>query len=108
METDPTQLGIEGEKHPTISELKDPSQPHVHAHLASCSMCRSVVASDELVSAPIPLDLPKGLVSEAAFRWPALSQFNWALDWLDIVAGEHPDRTAIRIVEVDGAETQLS
>src|SRR6185503_80582 len=46
--------------------------------------------------------------ARAAFRWPNLSQFNWALDWFDIVAGEHPDRTAIRIVEVDGAETQLS
>jgi len=35
-------------------------------------MCRSVVLSDErLDSAPIPLDLPKGLVSENAFRWPA-------------------------------------
>lgn len=70
METDPTQPGIAGEKHPTLAELKDASLPHVHSHLASCSMCRSVVASSD-TDAPIELDLPKGLVSEAAFKWPA-------------------------------------
>src|SRR5688572_9013387 len=46
--------------------------------------------------------------AKAAFRWPVLSRFNWALDWFDVVANEHPDRTAIRIVEEDGAETRLS
>ncbi|MBA3461362.1 MAG: protein kinase, partial [Deltaproteobacteria bacterium] len=72
METNPTQPGIAGEKHPTLAELKDPSQPHVHSHIASCSMCRSVVQSSvDGDSAPIELDLPKGLVSEAAFKWPA-------------------------------------
>ncbi|MGE0549522.1 MAG: serine/threonine-protein kinase [Kofleriaceae bacterium] len=71
METDPTQLGIEGEKHPTIAELKDPSQPNIANHLAGCAMCRSVVAAADELSAPIPLELPKGLVSETAFRWPA-------------------------------------
>jgi len=71
--TDPTQLGIEGEKHPTIAELKqEASLPHVHSHLSSCSMCQSVVHSvDEDTSVPIELDLPKGLVSENAFKWPA-------------------------------------
>lgn len=71
--TDPTQLGIEGEKHPTVAELKqEASLPHVHSHLASCSMCQSVVqATKEEVSVPIELDLPKGLVSENAFKWPA-------------------------------------
>ena len=71
MESDPTHPGIEGVKHPTLAELKDPSQPHVHEHLASCSMCRSVIASTVDESAPIALDLPKGLVSENAFKWPA-------------------------------------
>ena len=33
-------------------------------------MCRSVLAAD-VEDVPIPLDLPKGLVSENAFRWPA-------------------------------------
>ena len=46
--------------------------------------------------------------ARAAFRWPVLSRFNWALDWFDVVAGEHPNRTALRIVEEDGAETRLS
>ncbi len=72
MESDPTHPGIAGEKHPTLAELKDGSLPHVHSHLASCSMCRSVVSSsEEQQSGPIALDLPKGLVSENAFRWPA-------------------------------------
>ncbi len=72
MESDQTQPGIPGEKHPTVAELKDASLPHVHSHLASCSMCRSVVASSEDPnSGPIELDLPKGLVSESAFKWPA-------------------------------------
>jgi tRNA A-37 threonylcarbamoyl transferase component Bud32 len=73
--TDPTQPGVEGEKHPTLAELKEEaSLPHVHSHLQSCSMCQSVVQAtkggDE-VSVPIELDLPKGLVSENAFKWPA-------------------------------------
>ncbi len=66
---DATKPGMEGEKHPTLAELKDPSLPHVHSHLASCSMCRSVItstASDDSVE----LDLPKGLVNESAFVWP--------------------------------------
>ncbi len=72
MESEQTQPGIPGEKHPTLAELKDASLPHVHSHLASCSMCRSVVASsDDPNSGPIELDLPKGLVSENAFKWPA-------------------------------------
>jgi acetyl-CoA synthetase len=31
------------------------------------------------------------------FAWPALDEFNWALDWFDVIAAEHPDRTALRI-----------
>src|ERR1700704_4649690 len=73
METDPTEMPLVGERHPTLAELKNPSHPSISEHLASCSMCRSVVADeDELdASEPIPLDLPKGLVSENAFKWPA-------------------------------------
>jgi tRNA A-37 threonylcarbamoyl transferase component Bud32 len=72
METDPTEMSISGEKHPSLAELKDPAHPHVAQHLEGCAMCRSVVLADgQLDSAPIPLDLPKGLVSENAFRWPA-------------------------------------
>jgi len=74
METDPTEMSVSGEKHPTLAELKSSSHPkHISEHLAGCSMCRSVVQADEAFeqSQPISLDLPKGLVSENAFRWPA-------------------------------------
>ncbi len=44
----------------------------------------------------------------AGFRWPDLTEFNWALDWFDAVAAEHPDRTALRIVEDDGGDASYS
>jgi acetyl-CoA synthetase len=36
--------------------------------------------------------------ARAEFSWPELDEFNWALDWFDMIATEHPDRTALRIV----------
>ena len=42
------------------------------------------------------------------FAWPELGEFNWALDWFDVIAGEHPDRPALRIVADDGFDTSLS
>ncbi|MEO7735816.1 MAG: hypothetical protein ABIY55_32980, partial [Kofleriaceae bacterium] len=76
METDPTDIAISGERHPTLSELRSSSHPSISQHLARCSQCRSAVigedvAGDEDLGEPIPLDLPKGLVSENAFKWPA-------------------------------------
>ncbi|MFF9767748.1 AMP-binding protein [Streptomyces sp. NPDC014636] len=41
------------------------------------------------------------------FRWPRPEHFNWALDWFDVIAAGN-DRTALHIVEEDGAETRLS
>ena len=41
------------------------------------------------------------------FSWPRPEQFNWALDWFDVIAAGN-DRTALRIVEEDGTETALS
>jgi acetyl-CoA synthetase len=41
----------------------------------------------------------------STFRWPELDEFNWALDWFDAVAD---DRPALRLVEADGQEQQLS
>ncbi|MEU7011151.1 AMP-binding protein [Streptomyces sp. NPDC046332] len=41
------------------------------------------------------------------FAWPRPDRFNWALDWFDVVAAGN-DRTALHIVEEDGAETRLS
>ncbi len=40
------------------------------------------------------------------FRWPVPEQFNWALDWFDVIAGAEPtaSRLALWIVEEDGTE----
>jgi tRNA A-37 threonylcarbamoyl transferase component Bud32 len=70
MESEKTQPGMSG-PHPTIAQLRNPTEPGIHDHVASCSMCQSVIAADADDSAPIPLDLPKGLVSETAFKWPS-------------------------------------
>ncbi len=35
------------------------------------------------------------------FAWPELTDFNFALEWFDVVAGEHPDRAAVTIVAAD-------
>jgi acetyl-CoA synthetase len=37
------------------------------------------------------------------FQWPALTEFNWALDWFDVIAWNN-DFPALRIVEEDGTE----
>src|SRR5579859_5316928 len=44
------------------------------------------------------------------FAWPDLDEFNWALDWFDVIAAEHPDRPALRIVSDSdgGADVSLS
>ena len=43
----------------------------------------------------------------AQFGWPELDEFNWALDWFDVIA-EGNDSPALWIVEEDGAEQRLS
>lgn len=35
------------------------------------------------------------------FRWPELDEFNFALEWFDVVAAEHPDRPAVKIVDAE-------
>ncbi len=35
------------------------------------------------------------------FRWPQLDDFNFAIEWFDVIAGEHPDRAAVTIVASD-------
>ena len=42
------------------------------------------------------------------FAWPALAEFNWALDWFDVLAAEHPDRVALRVVGDDGSDESLT
>ncbi len=39
------------------------------------------------------------------FTWPELDEFNWALDWFDVIAAEHPGRPALRIVGDDGDDS---
>jgi acetyl-CoA synthetase len=41
------------------------------------------------------------------FAWPDLDEFNWALDWFDVIAAEHPDRAGLRIVAED-SDTSLT
>jgi acetyl-CoA synthetase len=43
----------------------------------------------------------------AEFGWPALTEFNWALEWFDAFAADN-DRPAVWIVEEDGREQKLS
>jgi acetyl-CoA synthetase len=42
------------------------------------------------------------------FTWPVLDEFNWALDWFDVAAAEHPDREALRIVADGDAAASLT
>src|SRR6516162_5513487 len=39
------------------------------------------------------------------FSWPELTEFNWALDWFDVIAAEHPGQEALRVVAEDGVTT---
>jgi acetyl-CoA synthetase len=41
------------------------------------------------------------------FTWPQLEEFNWALDWFDVLAGEQPDAPALRVVS-EHPGTELS
>lgn len=43
----------------------------------------------------------------AEFVWPRPVEFNWALDWFDVIAAGN-DRPALWIVEEDGTETKCS
>ena len=42
------------------------------------------------------------------FRWPRPETFNFALEWFDVLAAEHPDRAALTIVEEGGASASVS
>jgi acetyl-CoA synthetase len=41
------------------------------------------------------------------FRWPKYSEFNWALDYFDVLANDNPS-PALWIVDENGSEQQLS
>ena len=38
----------------------------------------------------------------AGFRWPRLEQFNFALDWFDVIAAQDEEREALRIISDQG------
>ncbi|MEV4949016.1 AMP-binding protein [Streptomyces sp. NPDC053755] len=42
--------------------------------------------------------------AHAAFRWPELTQFNWALDWFDVIARDNP-RPALHLIGPGGPQT---
>ena len=46
----------------------------------------------------------------ASYRAPELAQFNWGLDWFDVVAADPgtADRPALWVVDEDGSETKVS
>jgi acetyl-CoA synthetase len=46
--------------------------------------------------------------ARASFRWPELDEFNWALDWFDVIAAEHPSRGALRVVSDEGGDESVS
>ena len=46
--------------------------------------------------------------ARASFAWPELEQFNWALDWFDVIAAEHQERTALRVVSDEGSGESVS
>src|SRR5690242_4405773 len=46
--------------------------------------------------------------ARTSFEWPVLDEFNWALDWFDVIAAEHPDRPALRILSDDDSDVSLS
>ncbi len=39
--------------------------------------------------------------ARTTFRWPELQEFNFALEWFDVVAAENPRRPAVQIVSAD-------
>ena len=45
--------------------------------------------------------------AKAQFSWPQLDKFNWALDWFDVIAAEHPETGALRVV-TEASDIKLS
>ncbi|MBN9152436.1 MAG: AMP-binding protein [Microbacterium sp.] len=65
---------------------------------------RAATAGTEAVRRARDLLFAHGQDYDAAvggFAWPDLETFNFALEWFDVVAGEHPDRAAVTIVDAD-------
>jgi tRNA A-37 threonylcarbamoyl transferase component Bud32 len=97
METDPTQPRLDDGGHPSLVELRDPGQPIVAAHLSSCEMCRRLVAQTGL-------EIPDGLVSEAAFRWPADAAARGGMAQIFIADDRRLQRQVVLKAPRDGEE----
>ena len=39
--------------------------------------------------------------ARSQFSWPQLDEFNWAVDWFDVLAAEQPDIDALRVITED-------
>jgi len=46
--------------------------------------------------------------ARSEFQWPDLENFNFGLDWFDVLAAEQPETLALWIVHADGAEDTLT
>jgi acetyl-CoA synthetase len=47
-------------------------------------------------------------LARAEFTWPSLDAFNWALDWFDVIAAEHPERIALRVLDDNGGDESVT
>jgi acetyl-CoA synthetase len=47
-------------------------------------------------------------LARAEFAWPALDTFNWAIDWFDVIAAEHPERVALRVLDDTGGDVSVT
>lgn len=100
METDPTQLRLDEGGHPSLVELRDPSHPKVASHLSSCEACRRLVGQ-------AGLELPGGLVTEAAFRWPADAAARGGMAQIFIADDRRLNRQVILKAPRDGEELEV-
>ncbi|CAH0265359.1 Acetyl-coenzyme A synthetase [Microbacterium oxydans] len=68
------------------------------------SMSRSATAATHTIREMRDLLFANATDYEAAragFVWPRVEEFNFALEWFDVVAGKTPDRPAVQIVSAD-------
>lgn len=68
-------------------------------------MTSSTTSGGELLRAARQFLVANRTDYQKAFRdfvWPRPEYFNFGLDWFDVIAADHPDRPALRIVEESG------
>ena len=88
----------------TVLPVGDVASPHERQVAMNSASTELRKARDFLLAHRSDYD-----TAYADFTWPRLEYFNFALDWFDaILAVEHPQRTALRIIEEDGADVSYS